>query len=277
MQNFFTGDYYETPSGCRRFLSDRLFGWTRWSFYVRFFRVILRSKALAEKGAFDQEALAESSYTILRDIEGCGGRITVRGLDNIRGVDGPVVFVGNHMSTLEAVILPCLIAPIKPLSFIVKEKLVTGTFFGPIMTALDPVTVTRTDPRKDLNAVLTQGPEKIAAGRSLVIFPQATARARSVIFNPAKFNSLGIKLASRTGVPVIPVALKTDFWGDGKALHDFGVIRRGEPVHFEFGEPVCVPPGRGKQEHEAVVRFIISRLENWGVPVAEAQEAEKPV
>ncbi|MDR3201244.1 MAG: 1-acyl-sn-glycerol-3-phosphate acyltransferase [Spirochaetales bacterium] len=269
MQDFFPGDSYETPAGCRRFLTDRLFGWTRWSFYVRFFRVVLWSKARAQKGVFTQEALAEASHNILKAIEGCGGRISIKGLDNIRKTEGPVVFIGNHMSTLEAVILPCLIAPIKPVSFIVKAKLVTGTFFGPVMTALDPVTVTRTDPRKDLTDVLTQGPQKIATGRSLVIFPQAAARTRSVTFNPSKFNSLGVKLAARAGVSVIPVALKTDFWGDGKALHDFGVIRRKEPICFEFGEPVPVS-GRGKQEHEQIVEFIIARLKSWGVPVNEA-------
>jgi 1-acyl-sn-glycerol-3-phosphate acyltransferase len=271
MQDFFSGDSYQTPPDCRRFLGDRLFGWTRWSFYIRFFRVVLWSQARAKKGLFTQEALAQASRDILKDIEGCGGRVTVRGLDHIRRVEGPVVFVGNHMSTLEAVVLPCLIAPIKPLSFIVKQKLVTGTFFGPIMTALDPVTVSRTNPRKDLADVLTQGPQKIAAGRSLVVFPQATARARSVVFNPVKFNSLGVKLAARAGVPVIPVALKTDFWGDGKTLHDLGAIHRKEPIRFEFGEPVSIS-GHGRQEHEQLTGFIISRLKSWGVPVVEGGE-----
>jgi 1-acyl-sn-glycerol-3-phosphate acyltransferase len=268
MKQIFPGNSYETPPERRRFLSDRLFAWTRWSFYVRFIKIILISKALSQKGLFNQEALTESSYNILKDIEGCGGRLTIQGLDNIRKVDGPVVFVSNHMSTLEAVIMPCLIAPIKPISIIVKEKLIAGTFFGPIMKALDPVTVTRTDPRKDLAAVLTQGPEKIAAGRSLIIFPQATARARSVIFNPAKFNSLGVKLASRAGVPVIPVALKTDFWGDGKLLRGFGTIRRREPIRFEFGEAIPIS-GRGKQEQDQITGFIMSRLKNWGVPITE--------
>jgi 1-acyl-sn-glycerol-3-phosphate acyltransferase len=276
MRDFFPGDSYETPADCRRFLSDRLFCWTRWLFYMRFFRVVLRAKALAERGLFTQEALADSSYRILKDIEGCGGRIRIRGLDNIRRVEGPLVFVGNHMSTLEAVILPCLIAPIKPVSFIVKEKLVTGTFFGPVMTALDPVTVTRTDARKDLTDVLTQGPQKIAAGRSLVVFPQATARARSPVFDPAKFNSLGVKLAGRAGVPVIPVAFKTDFWGNGRIFHDLGAIRRKEPIYIEFGGPVSVL-GRGRQEHEQLTWFIISRLKGWGLPVVEDAGGEERI
>ena len=136
------------------------------------------------------------------------------------------------------------------------------------MRSLDPVAVTRTDPRKDLTDVLTQGPEKIAGGRSLVIFPQATVRTRSVTFNPAMFNSLGVKLASRAGVPAIPVAIKTDFWGDGRIFRDLGTVRRKEPIYFEFGEPLTVS-GRGKQEHEHITGFIASRMRSWGVPVAE--------
>ena len=116
MIDFFPGDSYQTPDTCRRFLTDKIFCWTRWVFYLRFLRVILRSKALAEKGLYTQEALADASYRIFQDIEGCGGRVRITGMDNIRKTEGPVVFIGNHMSTLEAVILPCIIAPIKPLT-----------------------------------------------------------------------------------------------------------------------------------------------------------------
>ena len=268
MKEFFPGDSYQTPDDRRRFLTDKIFCWTRWPFYVRFLSVVLRSKALSQKGLYTQEAFADASYRIFRDIEGCGGRVRITGIDNIRKTQGPVVFIGNHMSTLEAVILPCIIAPLKPLTFIVKQKLIDGILFGPIMSAIDPVAVTRTDPRKDLTDVLTRGPEKIAGGRSLVIFPQAAARARSVTFNPAMFNSLGVKLAARAGVPVIPVALKTDFWGSGRIFKDLGKIRRKEPIYFEFGEPFTVS-GRGKQEHERITEFIASRLRSWGVPVTE--------
>ena len=268
MKEYFPGDSYTTPANNRRFFSDRLFCWMRWSFYIRFLRVVLSAKASSQKGLFDQEALADHSYRIFQDIEGCGGRVRITGLENIRKTQGPVVFAGNHMSTLEAVILPCIIAPIKPITFIIKQRLADGILLGPIMKAVDAIAVSRKDPRKDLTEVLTQGPEKIAKGNSFIIFPQAAARARSVTFNPAMFNSLGVKLAARAGVPVIPVAVKTDFWGNGKYLKDLGVIRRKEPVYFEFGEPVTIS-GRGKQEHEQITDFIVSRLKLWGVPVVE--------
>ena len=48
---------------------------------------------------------------------------------------------------------------------------------------------------------------------SVWVFAQTT---RELLLDPKKFNTLGIKLAKRARVPVIPVAVKTDAWGMGK-------------------------------------------------------------
>jgi 1-acyl-sn-glycerol-3-phosphate acyltransferase len=270
MKEYFPGDTYVTPEAGRSYPSDRFLFWTRWNLFLRFFRIVFASKALAEKGLYDDAAWASSSYDVFRDIEGCGGRFYIKGIDNIRKIEGPAVFVSNHMSTLETLVFPVLIVPIKAASFVVKEKLVKGPVFGPIMSALDPITVTRKDPRKDLTDVLTQGAEKLARGRSIVIFPQST---RSVLFDPSKFNSLGIKLAARAGVPIIPAAIKTDFWTNGAILHGFGPLDRRQPINIEFGEALTIT-GRGKAEHQRIVEFISDRLRSWNVPVAEGLPSE---
>jgi 1-acyl-sn-glycerol-3-phosphate acyltransferase len=270
MKEYFLGDTYETPETGRLYPSDRFLFWTRWNLFLRFFRIVFEAKALAEKKLYDDEAWAVSSYDVFRDIEGCGGRFFIKGIDNIRKPEGPVVVVSNHMSTLETLVFPVLIVPIKPASFVVKEKLVKGPVFGPIMSSLDPITVTRKDPRKDLTDVLTQGAEKLARGRSIVIFPQST---RSVIFDSGKFNSLGIKLAARAGVPIIPAAIKTDFWTNGKILHGFGPLDRKQSIRIEFGEPMAIT-GRGRNEHQRIVEFISDRMKTWNVPVSEASPSE---
>lgn len=265
MKEYFPGNTYQTPAAGSCYPSDRFLFWTRWNLYLRFFRIVFQAKATAEAGRYDDAAWARSSYDVFRDIEGCGGRFFIEGLDNIRKTEGPVVFVGNHMSTLETLVLPVIIVPIKRASYVVKEKLARGPVFGPVMRAVDPITVTRKDPRKDLTDVLTQGSDKLARGRSIIIFPQST---REYVFDQSKFNSLGIKLAARAGVPVIPIALKTDFWTSGLILHGFGPLKRREPIRIEFGEAIKVS-GRGKAEHEMVVEFVRSRMKIWGIPVAE--------
>jgi 1-acyl-sn-glycerol-3-phosphate acyltransferase len=163
------------------------------------------------------------------------------------------------MSTLETMVLPCIIQPLKETTFIVKESLLTMPVFGHVMRSRDPVVVGRVNAREDLKTVLDEGGKRLRAGRSIVVFPQST---RSVVFDPAEFNSLGIKLASRAGVPVVPLALKTDAWGNGRHVKEFGPLDISKKVHFAFGEPIRVG-GRGTEEHEKVIRFIQERLQEW--------------
>ena len=94
----------------------------------------------------------------------------------------------------------------------VKESLLKYPFFGPVLGSREPIVVGRSNPREDLVAVLEGGEARLKQGRSVIVFPQST---RSSVFDPAHFNTIGVKLAKRAGVPVIPVALKTDAWGNG--------------------------------------------------------------
>ena len=94
---------------------------------------------------------------------------------------------------------------------------------------------------------------------SVIIFPQTT---RSNKFNAKQFNSLGVKLAKRGKVPVVPIALKTDAWGIGRRFKDFGKIRPAKPVHITFGDPLRVQ-GSGKEEHKFIVDFIDRKLDSY--------------
>jgi len=260
------GDSYDTPEGLTPLKRESFMLHSRWSPYSFFFGTTFRSRALALKGLYDDEAWADSSLEILHGLERCGARVHISGLDNVRALSGPVVFVANHMSTFEAMLLPGLINPIRPCTYVVKEKLMRGRVWGPVMRSRDPIAVTRTDPRRDLEAVLSGGAERLAKGRSIIIFPQGT---RTTVYARSGFNSLGVKLAARAGVPILPIALKTDYWGNSPLFRGFGPIHRDRPVMLEFGPAIDVE-GRGKAAHEAVVEFIEDRLRRWGAPMAEA-------
>jgi 1-acyl-sn-glycerol-3-phosphate acyltransferase len=255
----FSGDTYDTPANARRFIGDRIFFYSRWWFYFFFAGIVIRSNRLAVKGRYDDEQWIKTSFDIFKGIEGCGGRFHLRGLDNMRKTEEPLVIISNHMSTLETVIFPCIFASFRPTTFVVKDSLVKGRLFGPIMRSRDPIVVGRTNPRDDLRIVLTEGEKILKNGQSLVIFPQST---RSVDFVPEKFNSLGVKLAKKAGVKVLPTAIKTDFWGPGKAIKDFGRLERQKPIYMTFAEPMAIQ-GNGKETHRQIVRFISSHLSEW--------------
>jgi 1-acyl-sn-glycerol-3-phosphate acyltransferase len=193
-------------------------------------------------------------------LESCGGRFHVTGLENLRKCHGPVVFIGNHMSTLETMVLPFLIAQIMDVTFVVKDNLVKNHVFGPIMRSRDPIVVSRHNSREDLVNVITRGQEILAGGRSVAIFPQSTRR---IDFRPEEFNSLGVKLAAKAGVQVIPIALKTDFWLNGKLVKDLGPLEpRNKDIYFAFGEPMDIK-GSGKEENKEIIDFIQSHLALW--------------
>ncbi|MCU0611312.1 MAG: 1-acyl-sn-glycerol-3-phosphate acyltransferase [Candidatus Eisenbacteria bacterium] len=256
---FFPEDTYDTPEDTPRYVLDRLLG-TRWNLYLRYFGVVFRAWYTAVRNRYDDTEWATSSFAIFRQVERCGGRLHLSGIDNLRKTQGPVVIIGNHMSAAETQLLPSIIAPVRPVTFVVKRSLVTHPIFGPVMRSRDPIVVTRKDPRGDMEAVLTRGRELLARGVSVIVFPQATRR---IAFVPEQFNSLGIKLARAGGVAVIPAAVKTDAWGNGRILRDFGPFDRTKPLHMAFGPPMPIT-GTGKSEHQAVIEFIRSRLQAWG-------------
>jgi hypothetical protein len=114
--------------------------------------------------------------------------------------------------------------------------------------------------------MLREGEARLKAGRSIIVFPQST---RSACFDLNAFNSIGIKLARRTGVPVVPVAIKSDAWGMGRLLKDFGAVDPEKDVHIKFGAALTVE-GNGRAEHAAVCQFISTNLAGWGIKTIEA-------
>jgi 1-acyl-sn-glycerol-3-phosphate acyltransferase len=230
------------------------------AFYPRIFSIIFWAGARAKRGRYDDEAWQASSLTTVRALERAGVRFDISGLEHVAAVDGPCVFIGNHMSTLETFVLPVILLPFKQITFVVKQSLMDYPVFGHVMRSRDPIAVGRTNPREDLRAVLEGGAARLGKGISLVIFPQTT---RVPEFDPKEFNTIGIKLAKRADVPVIPFALKTDAWGNGKMVKDFGRINPSKTAHFAFGAPLRVQD-RGTEEHAEIVKFITSKLTAWG-------------
>ena len=236
-------------------------------FYGPLLWIVVKAGVKAMRNVYDGEAWARSSEETAAALEAVGCRIEVSGLEHFRSLEGPCVFIGNHMSTLETFVLPSMIQPWKEVTFVVKESLLKYPFFGPVLASRDPIVVGRSNPRADLVAVLDGGEARLAAGRSVIVFPQST---RTPVFAPAHFNTIGVKLAKRAGVPVIPIALKTDAWGNGRLIKDFGPVDVRKTIHVEFGEPMRVE-GAGKAEHQRITDFIIERLGAWNGEIEEGK------
>lgn len=260
MEAFFTSDEYHTDENTPRAFLDKLMLNSRFFFMKKYFSVVLRSRRLALKGQFNRDIWAETSLDIFKLIENCGGRFHITGLKNLYQAPSPVVFVSNHMSTLETMVFPGIIAPVMKVTFVVKDSLVRHPFFGPVMRSRYPIVVKRSNSREDFKIVMNQGGEFLSRGISVVLFPQGT---RNTVFDPREFNSLGVKLAGKAKVKVVPIAVKTDFWENGKYMKDLGPIRRNKPIYMAFGEPMEIK-SNGKEENNNIIEFISTHLTKWG-------------
>ncbi len=78
-------------------------------FYLRMLASLRWAARLISTKRSTPEQIELASYMPLRAIEKSGARARIENISVIRDLDGPCVVVGNHMSSLETLILPWLI------------------------------------------------------------------------------------------------------------------------------------------------------------------------
>lgn len=256
LKKIFAGDNYTSPSATPSVLARML---PSVAFYPAMLHQVWCSAQAAKKPSYDGAMWAIDSFNIMQIFERVGTRVEIEGLNHYKQLDTPCIFIANHMSTLETFVLPSFIQPFKDVTFVVKKSLTEYPLFKHIVGARNPIAVSRTNPREDLSAVLNGGVERLSQGQSIIIFPQST---RTKQFDAQQFNSIGIKLARKAGVPVVPVALKTDAWDCGSLVKDFGAIHPERTIRFRFSSPLTIR-GNGKEEHARICDFIASTLAEW--------------
>ena len=260
-------DAYQTSMKSRGSILQRLFGRFDWWFYLNTIRIFVCGYAKSLFLRYDDGAWAQSSYDFVRLYEDCGAHVSVSGARSLVESPGPAVIVANHMSVAETYLLPCMALAFGRLAIVVKQSLTRYPVFGRILSAGDPIRVTRGAPREDLRIVLREGRKALHDGRSVLLFPQSTRDTRFVI---SRFNSLGVKLAASANVPIVPVAVKTDFHGLGRIWKDLGKLDRTKSIHVCFGPSLDID-GNEKEIHRNVIDFITKNLQSWGCEVVEEE------
>lgn len=262
---------YQTPSDSR-FLAEYASGRPlSLVYYIKLISTLIHASFTARRGKLDDDRWAFHSHRVVEIAESVGGKLDISDLAGVSEQQGQLVYIGNHMSLVETFILPGIVLAFSRVNFVIKEELRHYPVLGPIFRELGLIAVSRQNPREDFKVVLREGHKFISSGGSVIIFPQAT---RSVGLDIGAFNTLGIKLAARAGVPVVPVAIKTDFHGNGKWIKDMGPIDPRKKLYFKFGAPMLVE-GKGRDAHQYVVDFISENLRSWGGTVVEKAEGGK--
>ena len=203
-------------------------------------------------------------FKTFQKAEKFGIKVTVDGWENRKDYKGPVVYLANHMSTLETIMLPPILLTDGPFNVFVKASLSRLPALKRAAAHMGLIPLGRKSPREDLMQVFNEGVARIREGNSVLIFPQGS---RERVFSRKIYSSIGAKLAEKAGVPVIPIAVKTDgspTRPDGKGwLKDFGTVDPSKEIRLRCGPPIT---GSSKEMHQKVFDWIKAQLEEWGLP-----------
>ena len=207
---------------------------------------------------------ALSCFRTFQKAEKFGIKVTADGWGNRNGYTGPVVYLCNHMSTLETIMLPPVLLTYGPFNVFVKASLSRLPALKRAAAHMGLIPLGRKSPREDLMQVFREGVARIREGRSILIFPQGS---RERVFSRRVYSSIGAKLAEKAGVPVIPIAVKTDCdptRPGGKGwFKDFGTVDPSKDIRLRCGPPIT---GTAKEMHQKVFDWIKAQLEEWGLP-----------
>jgi 1-acyl-sn-glycerol-3-phosphate acyltransferase len=173
----------------------------------------------------------------------CGIRVQVSGWENLP--PAPVLIASRHESTFDVLFW---IARLPAACFVVKQELAQIPLFGRCIRTVGMISVDREAGGAAMRMLLRGGDRAKAEGRHIVIFPEGTR------VDPDEHPPLqpGVAaLASRTGLPVVPVMTDSGrYWGRLAFRKLPGTIR------IVIQPPLVAPPGR-----EAVLQALRAAFE----------------
>lgn len=159
-----------------------------------------------------------------------GTKVTVEGLENIPA-DRAVLYVGNHRSYFD--ILVGYVTVPGPTGFVAKKELLKFPLLKDWMSLVECLFLDRKDMKKGLKTILL-GIEKIKSGISIWIFPEGTRSKSKDCLELLPFKEGSLKMAEKSGCPVIPVAMM----GNAEIFENHLPFIRRASVKIRYGKPI---------------------------------------
>jgi 1-acyl-sn-glycerol-3-phosphate acyltransferase len=174
-----------------------------------------------------------------------GVRVRVQGAEHV-SPSGSVVFMANHQSMFD---IPVLFAHLpQDFRWLAKKELFTIPLFGYSMSKAGHISIDRSD-RKSAHGSLHEASRKIAAGTSVVVFPEGSRSPDGQIM---PFKPGGFHIASRSGRPIVPVVIS----GTCKVMRKGSLRITPARVVVSFCPPVDVDAYGG--DKKALMKSVYS-------------------
>lgn len=133
----------------------------------------------------------------------------VDGLEHIP--DGAAILYCKHQSMIECITTQLFLPP---QTWVLKRELLWVPMFGWALARLNPIAIDRRAGRSAVEQITEQGEALFKHGIWVVIFPEGT---RMPLAQTRAYGMGGAVLASKTGVPVIPLAHNAGrYWLKGR-------------------------------------------------------------
>jgi 1-acyl-sn-glycerol-3-phosphate acyltransferase len=180
-----------------------------------------------------------------------GAGVIVNGLENIPD-DTACLFVGNHLSYFDIIIGYTLLK--RPTGFIAKKEFEKYPSLNVWMYLMRCLFIDRKDIKQGMKTIL-KAVEYLKSGISIFVFPEGT-RSKDGKMLPFKEGSM--KMAEKSGCPIIPVAISNT-----RELFEVHFPRiTPKTVVFTFGSPIYTKDleGEDKKHVGQYVQNIIEGL-----------------
>lgn len=140
----------------------------------------------------------------------------------------PYVFMANHASSLD--IWAAFVAIPRPIRMIAKKQLGRIPLFGWVMWAGRFIFIDRQNKLAARRSIDAAG-ERIRKGDSVLIFPEGTRTRTGAL---GEFKKGGFHLATKAGVPIVPVAM----CGTRELMPAGSLLLRAGTIKVILGAPV---------------------------------------
>ncbi len=137
----------------------------------------------------------------------CGLRYEIRGMEHLAG--GPAVIAGKHQAMWDTVALPVVV---KDPALVLKRQLLRVPLYGWYALKARMIALDRGAHATALRSLLKQGKDRIAAGRSIAIFPEGTRKKPGA---PTDYKPGVAALYTQLGVRCVPFALNSGYFWRG--------------------------------------------------------------
>jgi 1-acyl-sn-glycerol-3-phosphate acyltransferase len=175
-------------------------------------------------------------------------RLSLEGLEHIPA-EGPYVLAPVHRSNIDTLVVAAVTK--RRLRYMGKSSLWKVAAAGRVFSALGAFPVNRGSADRD---ALRRCVEVVESGEPLVIFPEGTRQSGphvQPLFEGAAY------VASRTGVPIVPVGIG----GSEAAMPKGSKLLRPVKVHVVVGEPLYpAPPGPSGRAPRSAVHRLTEQL-----------------